>query len=329
MRRRLASMICVFALAVTACAGGGREPAPIQRGHGANPDCANGVTVQRGDTLYSIARRCDVDVNALAQANRLSSPSSIDPGQRLTMPRPPVYTVRRGDNLYRIALAHGMTTQQLAAMNNLRPPYTIMPGQEIQVNGAPRIVAQGPGAQGPGAQAPSARVPSGGARTQPSAPVLTPPPAAGDGVDRTRPSTPPAARVEVTAPGEFVWPLDGPVIARFSRSGPDKLDGVRIAAELGEPVFAAADGEVIYASDEIPNYGQLVLIRHGGEVTTAYAMNSRLQVQVGQTVRAGDHIADAGQSGPVTRPLLHFEVRRGVSPIDPETVLPTRSGADS
>jgi len=135
--------------------------------------------------------------------------------------------------------------------------------------------------------------------------------------------------VQLAAPGEFVWPLNGPVIARFSRSGPDKLDGLRIGAQFGEPVFAAADGEVIYASDEIPNYGQLVLVRHGGDITTAYAMNSRLQVQVGQRVRAGDHIADAGQSGPVTQPLLHFEVRRGVSPIDPETVLPARSGADS
>lgn len=320
MRRRFASLICLSVLAVSACAGGGREPAPIQRGYASSANCAGGVTVRRGDTLYAIARRCDVDVNALADANGLRSPSAITPGQRLSMPRPPTYTVRRGDNLYRIALSHGMTTQALASLNNMRPPYTIHPGEELRVTGRPRLVAEAP---------------TGGSRTRPrtpassSGPTLEAPPTSRDGVDRTQPSAPPAAQVQLATPGEFVWPLNGPVLARFSRSGPDKLDGVRIGARFGEPVFAAADGEVIYASDEIPNYGQLVLVRHGGDITTAYAMNSRLQVQVGQRVRAGDHIADAGQSGPVTQPLLHFEVRRGVSPIDPETVLPARSGADS
>ncbi|MEQ8434889.1 MAG: M23 family metallopeptidase [Oceanicaulis sp.] len=320
MRRRFASLVCLSALAVSACAGGGRDPAPIERGYTSTADCAGGVTVRRGDTLYAIARRCEVDVNALADANGLRSPGAINPGQRLSMPRPPTYTVRRGDNLYRIALAHGMDTQALAALNNMRPPYTIHPGEELRVTGRPRLVAEAP---------------SGGSRTRPGAPApssgptLEPPPTSRDGVDRTQPSVPPPAQVQLGAPGEFVWPLNGPVLARFSRSGPDKLDGLRIGAQFGEPVFAAADGEVIYASDEIPNYGQLVLVRHGGDITTAYAMNSRLQVQVGQRVRAGDHIADAGQSGPVTQPLLHFEVRRGVSPIDPETVLPARSGADS
>lgn len=314
MRRRFASLICLGALAVAACASGPRDAAPIQRGHQANAQCTPGVTVRRGDTLYSIARRCDVDVNALADANGLRSPSQISAGQRLTMPRPPVYTVRRGDNLYRIALAHDMTTQELAALNGLRAPYTIHPGEELRVTGTPRTVARAP--SGPAARSPS--------------PHLDPPPTARDGVDRTRPGQPPAARVELAAPtGRFIWPLEGEVIGRFARSGPDKLDGVRIAARFGEPVFAAADGEVIYASDEIPNYGQLVLIRHGGDLTTAYAMNSRLQVAVGDQVSAGDHIADAGQSGPVTRPLLHFEVRRGVTPIDPETVLPARPGAGS
>lgn len=313
MRRRFASLICFSALAVSACAGGSRDAAPIQRGYQASAACAPGVTVRRGDTLYSIAGRCGVDVNALADANGLRTPSQINVGQRLRMPRPPVYTVRRGDNLYRIAIAHDMTTRELAALNGLRAPYTIRPGEELRVVGRPRTVAQAP--SGPRAPAPRPR--------------LDPPVTADDGVDRTRPGQPPAARVELAAPGRFIWPLEGEVIGRFARSGPDKLDGVRIAARFGEPVFAAADGEVIYASDEIPNYGQLVLIRHGGDLTTAYAMNSRLQVSVGDQVSAGDHIADAGQSGPVTRPLLHFEVRRGVTPIDPATVLPVRPGAGS
>jgi len=167
MRRRFASLICLSALAVSACAGGGREPAPIQRGYASSANCAGGVTVRRGDTLYAIARRCEVDVNALADANGLRSPSAIDPGQRLTMPRPPTYTVRRGDNLYRIALAHGMSTQALASLNNMRPPYTIHPGEELRVTGRPPRRPQGDRAPGRARRRSIRRRPAGTGWTAP------------------------------------------------------------------------------------------------------------------------------------------------------------------
>lgn len=314
MRRRFASLILLSALAATACAGS-PEPAPIQRGFAGAADCRGGVTVRRGDTLSEIARRCDVDVNALARANNLSSPGRINEGQRLTMPRNPVYTVRRGDNLYRIALNHGMSTDQLAALNGLRAPYTIHPGQELRVTGEPRRLARNDGPD----------------RTQPREPV-TPPVTRNDGIDRTQPSTPPAARrnaqVELAAPGEWIWPLDGAVIGRFAQTGPDRLNGIRIAADIGQPVFAAASGTVTY-SGPLPNYGELILIDHGGSITSVYAMNQRRHVAEGDRVRVGQHIADAGRSGPVERPLLHFEVRRGPNAVDPETLLPRRGGVDS
>ena len=92
---------------------------------------------------------------------------------------------------------------------------------------------------------------------------------------------------------------------------------------MGEPVRAAAAGEVVYAGNELQGYGELVLLRHGDWVT-AYAHNSVLRVSVGQQVEAGAVIAEAGSSGSANRVQVHFEIRRGVTPVDPMQHLPRR-----
>ena len=122
----------------------------------------------------------------------------------------------------------------------------------------------------------------------------------------------------------FQWPLQGQIITPYGGAEGSRIDGIRIAARLGDPVRAAADGEVVYAGNELQGYGELVLVRHANNWVTAYGLNSILRVSVGDQVTAGQHIADAGASGSETRTALHFEVRRGVSPVDPMQVLPAR-----
>jgi murein DD-endopeptidase MepM/ murein hydrolase activator NlpD len=290
--RRFHLAAAAAALALAACASDPHSSAPIQRG--ASGSCGSSVTVSRGDTLYAIAERCGTSVSALARENNLRPPYAISPGQRLSMPGPATYTVRRGDNLYRIALAHGMSTQDLAAMNRLRPPYTIYPGQELRVRGEPVIVAD--------------RRPDTSPRPTPSPERPAPPP-----------PPPPSAPTSVA----FDWPLNGEVIARFG-DGERRLDGIRIRARMGEPVRAAAPGEVVYAGNELQGYGELVLIRHADRWVTAYGLNSRIRVAVGDQIAAGQHIADAGASGATDEPALHFEIRRGVQPVDPLDRLPER-----
>lgn len=293
----------IVAAAVSACAAPVRAPAPIERGaSGAAPaasGCGRSVTVQSGDTLTGIAQRCGVSLTDLAAENGLRDPYTLRPGQVVRLPGPSVYTVRRGDNLYRIALAHGMTTQELASLNGLSQPYTIYPGQDLSVRGPARTtVAQAsppPSSAGSGAQA--------------SAPPRT--------------ASPPPRASTANAPS-FQWPLQGQVITPYGGAAGARIDGIRIAARLGDPVRAAADGEVVYAGNELQGYGELVLIRHENNWVTAYGLNSILRVNVGDRVTAGQHIADAGASGSETRTALHFEVRRGVSPVDPMQVLPAR-----
>ena len=101
-------------------------------------------------------------------------------------------------------------------------------------------------------------------------------------------------------------------------------DGINIDAPEGTPVHAAADGDVVYASHRLTGYGKLIIIRHARDMFTAYAHNQRNLVHKGDRVKAGDIIARVGRSGRSSGPHLHFEVRRGPTPVDPLAYLPGR-----
>ncbi len=89
----------------------------------------------------------------------------------------------------------------------------------------------------------------------------------------------------------------------------------------GTPVKAADDGVVAYAGNELKGYGNLVLIRHANGFVSAYANASELLVKRGDTIKRGQVIAHAGQTGNVTSPQLHFEIRKGSTPVDPTKYL--------
>lgn len=152
--------------------------------------------------------------------------------------------------------------------------------------------------------------------------VLTAAPAA------TPTPTPPAPEEKGARP-TLRWPLTtirivlgSPFGARWGKPH----EGIDLPAPIGTPVFAAADGRVVYAGSGIRGYGNLVVLKHPGDLLTVYAHNSVLLVSQGQTVRAGDRIALVGQSGHATGPHLHFEVRTGQIPRDPMSYLPPGAG---
>jgi murein DD-endopeptidase MepM/ murein hydrolase activator NlpD len=119
--------------------------------------------------------------------------------------------------------------------------------------------------------------------------------------------------------------VDGPVLVGF---GPvaDGVDnaGVNIGAERGTPFRASASGTVVYAGNELPGYGNLILVRHDDGLATAYAHADEIRVERGQTVVAGQILGTVGDTGSVTTPQLHFEIRQGGDAIDPTTRLPPR-----
>ncbi len=121
-----------------------------------------------------------------------------------------------------------------------------------------------------------------------------------------------------SASPEFRWPARGRVIQGFGSGG---NDGINIAVPEGTQVKAAENGTVVYAGSELKGYGNLVLIRHPNGFVSAYANNGSLDVKRGQTVRRGQTIALSGQSGDVSSPQLHFELRKGSKPVDPSKYL--------
>jgi murein DD-endopeptidase MepM/ murein hydrolase activator NlpD len=129
-------------------------------------------------------------------------------------------------------------------------------------------------------------------------------------------------RVGDTLTSGFVMPVSGTIISGFgSTGGGERNDGINIAAASGTPIHAAADGVVTYAGNELKGYGNLILIKHGDTYVTAYAHTESIGVARGQRVAKGDVIGTVGQTGDVTRPQLHFEIRRNMKPIDPRAIL--------
>ncbi len=125
----------------------------------------------------------------------------------------------------------------------------------------------------------------------------------------------------------FAWPLTGPIIADYgSDTNGARNAGIDIAAPFGTPIRAAASGQISYAGNELRGYGNLVLIKHDDGYVTAYAHAERIVVNRGDYVTKGQIIGYAGQTGDVTSPQLHFEIRKGVTPLNPRSMLaPSRA----
>ena len=136
----------------------------------------------------------------------------------------------------------------------------------------------------------------------------------------------PDYKVSAASSGRFAWPAQGHVISSFgSASDGERNDGINIAVPQGAPIRAAASGTVSYSGDELKNYGNLLLIKHDGGYVTAYAHADSLLVQRGDFVAKGQVIAYAGRTGDVSSPQLHFEIRQGTTPVNPDNFLAQRN----
>lgn len=278
------------------------------------------VTVRRGDTLSEIALRNGVPTRELAQANGLRAPFTIYVGQELTVPGAPTHTVRRGESLSQIAANYDVDARQLARSNNIRRPDRIYAGQEIVLPWSNSTTSA------------PARTTSYASNSS-STPVTTRT-ASRNATERAAPTprrvTPVAASAvsarDLTPPARsgqgFMWPVSGRIISDFGpKDEGQHNDGVNIAVPEGTPVRAADAGVVIYSGNEVPGYGNLVLIRHENGYVTAYAHNSRLNVAQGHVVERGEIVALSGRTGRVTEPQVHFEVRRNTEAVNPAQFL--------
>lgn len=211
-----------------------------------------------------------------------------------------VYYVRPGDTLYSIGRRFGIDYHLIARRNHIIKPYSIYVGQRLYIDRTAPV----------GSSTVKRRYTQSKQRTtaKRSAPRRDSHKQKASGYSK----------------GKLLWPVNGKVTSRFGRRGSRMHDGIDIKAKEGTPVRAAASGVVVYSDQRLAGYGKLVIIRHGSSLFTAYAHNQRNLVKKGAKVKAGETIARVGRTGRTTGAHLHFEVRRGSTPVDPLAYLSRR-----
>ncbi|HVI33138.1 LysM peptidoglycan-binding domain-containing protein [Phenylobacterium sp.] len=298
-----------------------------------------------GDTLDQIARRFSVTAAALRAENGLSRNATIRSGQRVRLPdgyrdRGPITATSRVP-VERPAAPAPTPAPPPAAVTPPPPePAPVLPSRPQPYTPSPGVRPPPPPVQTRPAPLPAP------AQARPAPPPQTTrpaPPPVSQPAPATRPPTSGRPQVTDVAPaaavsdaqisqlgrGRFIWPLQGDVVSEFGpKPGNQRNDGINIRARAGDAVRAAAAGDVVYAGDQVPGFGNLVLIKHEDGWVTAYGHLSRIDVKMTQKITQGQQVGQAGATGGVPEPQLHFEVRYAPSPldrarpIDPKLVLP-------
>lgn len=316
-------------------------------------------TVRKGDTLYSIAFRYETDYRELAQLNNIPPPYTIYPGQRIQVDRyDPNYSARseppnRGrdyEELTRVAkplktseqgdaAEAGAAAQEEAVIAAAPPPSSVrvsreQPSQSSSTRAEDpeqyKLTLPAPPEQQPGSAAAKPKEPTVAQptpATQPASQGPTPrsvsaePPIQVAKAETPTPSAPPKIIIEPVKKSSrgWSWPARGKILRTYAPGS--GRNGIDVAGKLGQPVLAAADGEVVYRGSGLKGYGQLLIIKHGERYLSAYGFNQQLLVKQGDQVKAGQHIAFMGL-GPKNQPGLHFEIRRNGRPVDPLSLLP-------
>lgn len=310
------------------------------------------VRVEPGMTLYSIAKANGMTVAQLADANNIPPPYTVSAGRVLKIPgrttaqapaprmtqsqtasateapATPVktkasgtHTVASGETLFSLGRKYGVSPYAIADLNGLPRNTSLGIGQKVRIpgGGSSPVIAKSQKQAQPSEEVIADNDSSSGEE------------AIGEQTAQNVPAAKPKPQPEpqqladanpALGVGTMRWPVKGKVISAFGpKNNGLKNEGINIAVPEGTGIRAAESGVVAYAGNELKGYGNLVLIRHTGGWVTAYAHAKELFVKRGDTVKRGDVIAKAGQTGSVTSPQLHFEVRKGATAMDPMKFL--------
>ncbi len=219
------------------------------------------------------------------------------------------YVVSRGETLFSIAWSRNIDFKQLASTNRINPPYTIYPGQVLQLDGRGKSSAAG-----------VKNAAAGGAKGSPAKRKSSTEKTASATTAKPRSSMPALDKNQY--PYRWQWPAKGKLLRGYSARGAVHK-GIDLQGKLGEPVYAANSGIVVYAGGGLKGYGNLLIVKHNAYYLSAYGHNSELLVKEGQKVKSGQQIAKIGDTG-TNEVKLHFEIRRDGKPIDPLKLLPRK-----
>jgi murein DD-endopeptidase MepM/ murein hydrolase activator NlpD len=336
------------------------EPTVVDTGNTTTIPKVGTVRVEQGMTLYSISRANGLTVAQLANANNIAPPYTVSTGRVLRIPgvaqarapKPtfasqeqeefssdePVkkasggrHTVRGGETLFSLGRKYGVSPYAIADLNGLPHDQSLNVGQSLRLPGgtAKSIISKVPAMEEPD-QIASDDEPIETDDTEQSLTLKKPAQDLDEEVPIVKPVLQQTAEVDAAPTmGSMRWPVKGKIISEYgAKPNGLKNEGINIAVPEGTGVRAAESGVVAYAGNELKGYGNLVLIRHEGGWVTAYAHAKELFVKRGDIVKRGDVIAKAGQTGSVSSPQLHFEVRKGATAMDPLKFLASTTASN-
>ena len=243
--------------------------------------------VKSGENLYLISKKFSISIDEIIKENNIKSPFKIFPNQKLILPKKKIYTVIKGDTLYSISRKFNVDKYNLSKLNNLKTINIIYVGQKLIIPNYSRTI-KSKGDLG------------------------------SDKITKQK-NTKINQKKNKTI---FMWPVRGKIILKYGMIKPGlHNDGINIAATNGEDVVASRQGKIIYAGNEIPGYGNLILIKHDKKWVTAYAHLSEITITKGAQVKRGEKIGSVGSSGRVNTSQLHFEIRKGKRALNPREYL--------
>lgn len=211
------------------------------------------------------------------------------------------HTVKKGQTLYRISKAYNVPVEDIMKANNIDDPSSLKVGEKLFIPGAEKEIDVEPYSEEVKSwekyESPAQRNKSDGTQKN----------------DDIR---------EIPSSSGFIWPVRGKIFSGFENSRARRHDGIDISAPEGTPIRASASGKVIYSGSGIRGYGNIIIIKHANNYFTVYAHNKENHVLEGDIVKQGQIIGRVGDTGKASGPHLHFEIRKGKTPVDPLKLLP-------
>ncbi|MDN2663839.1 peptidoglycan DD-metalloendopeptidase family protein [Psychromonas sp. 14N.309.X.WAT.B.A12] len=238
---------------------------------------------------------------------------SITPGQT-------TYIVEKGDTLYSIAWRAKMNVNTLIKRNNLKKPYIIRQGEVLKLKNNTEkasTVSQNKQKTSSNSCATQSCQQNSKVKVVKKSTKAYPAKVVDKKVTKKPVSQPVAKKVS-----DWRWPSEGKLIKTFANST-QGMKGISIANDRGSSIYAAANGQVVYAGSGLRGYGNLVIIKHNYDYLSAYAHNDKLLVKENEQVKMGQKIAVMGDSG-TDSVYLHFDIRYRGKSVDPLRYLPKR-----
>ena len=252
----------------------------------------NQYKVKKGDNLFSISRQFNIPIQELIKVNKIQEPYKIFPNQSIFIPQNKKHIVVKGETLYSISRYYETTVFTLAKYNNIKNVNNIKVGKEL-------IIPK---------------------RSEKIKKIETKKWDSNFKKQKIENSKIVVLRDKRTS--KFIWPVKGKLLSKYGKSKEGFYnDGINIDSKKGTKVISSQAGKVIYCGNEIPGYGNLILIKHSKNWITAYAHLNEVFTEKGKKVSKGEIIGSVGNTGNVRSPQLHFEIRKGKESVNPLKLL--------